>query len=348
LTLLLVGSYKKFDTNEYVQLLADEYIKQGIQVIFEEQNFLFSNFIPDVVHIQWPESIYRWKKLIGMDSVGLEFVENRLQWYKENKTKFVYTVHNLQPHDVSNEFDNDIYTLFLRYADIIVHHGSNSIQQIKNRYKDTVLSNHIIAPHGSYPFKKISNIKQSKEKYGLPNNKIIFTNFGLQRSYKGRDFNFNVFKRLKNKDVCYFTVGALVNGAQPFEISQEELCHRQVYKNIPSNEITDIIASTDVFFLGHSSGLNSGLISLAISYSKPIIFPDIGNFKEQAEGWEYYETYDVENINSAIQAITRMLNKLEKASFDTFDNSQWLIHNSWENHVKIILDEVKNCENNIY
>ena len=204
------------------------------------------------------------------------------------------------------------------------------------------MSNHIIAPHGSYPVKSIPPIEHVKDKYDLPKNKIIFTNFGLQRSYKGRDFNFNVFQTLKNKDVCYFTVGVLVNGRQPFEISQEELIHRQVYKNIPSNEITDIIASTDVFFLGHSSGLNSGLISLAISYSKPIVFPDIGNFKEQAEGWEYFETYEVGNINSAVNAIERMLAKLQQNPISTADNSRWLHKNSWNNHVNKILNALNN------
>ena len=67
-----MASYKKFNTNEYVELLADAYIRQNIQVIFEEQNFLFSNFVPDIVHIQWPESIYRWKQLIPMTLESLK------------------------------------------------------------------------------------------------------------------------------------------------------------------------------------------------------------------------------------------------------------------------------------
>lgn len=340
MTLLLVGSYKKFDTNEYVQLLADEYIKQGIQVIFEEQNFLFSNFIPNVVHIQWPESIYRWKKLIGMDSVGLEFVENRLQWYKENKTKFIYTVHNLQPHDDSIKFDNDIYALFLKYADIIVHHGKDSIDQIKQKYKETINSNHIVAPHGAYKSEVLPSKDSILEKYTLPKNKIICTNFGLQRSYKGRDFNIEVFKNLNLSDICYFCVGMLVGNSKPFEITQKELCHKQLYKKIPSNEVPEIISATDIFFLGHSSGLNSGLIPLAISYSKPVIFPDISNFKEQALGWEYFETYEIGNIDSAIQAILRMIIKLQQINIIKPNNSRWLLKNSWKNHVSTILKKL--------
>lgn len=282
LTLLLVGSYKKFDTNEYIQLLADAYIKKGIQVIFEEQNFLFSNFIPDIIHIQWPESIYRWKKLIQMDKEGLKLLEYKINWYKKNKTKIIYTVHNLEPHDNCEDFDIDVYKLFLKNCDLIIHHGNTSIDLIKNKYKETLNKKHIVAFHGSYPIQTLPKKIDAKNKYKIPKNKITFTNFGLQRNYKGRDFNLEVFKTLKEKNICYFTAGMLVGDTKAFDIPKEELFSIQIYKKIPNNELSDIISATDVFFLGHSSGLNSGLIHLALSYSKPIVFPDIGNFKEQA------------------------------------------------------------------
>ncbi|MEW6552568.1 MAG: hypothetical protein AB1389_10620 [Campylobacterota bacterium] len=340
MTLLLVSSYKKVDTNEYVELLADEYMKKGIQVIFEEQNFLYSNFIPDIIHIQWPESIYRWKKLLQMDTEGLKLLENRINWYKQNKTKIVYTVHNLQPHDNCETFDLEVYGVFLRNADIIVHHGKNSIKLIQDKYKETINSKHIVAPHGSYPVQKLIEKNIAQKKYAIPDNKIIFTNFGLQRSYKGGDFNLEVFKALNYKDICYFCAGMLVGDTKPFEIDQDELCTRQLYKKISPEELKDIISATDVFFLGHSSGLNSGLIHLAISYSKPIIFPDIGNFKEQADGFEFFETYEVANVESSIRAINRMLKKLEQNKNKIFNNLEWLNKNSWENHVNMILNEL--------
>lgn len=341
MTLLLVGSYKKFDTNEYVQLLADAYIKKGIQVIFEEQNFLFSNFIPDMIHIQWPESIYRWKKLIQMNNEGLKLLEDKIQWYKKNHTKIIYTVHNLQPHDNCEDFDIDVYKLFLKSADLIVHHGNKSIELIKNNYPETLESKHIVASHGSYPVLKTIGKEEAKKIYDIPINKITFTNFGLQRSYKGRDFNLEVFNSLENKkDLCYFTAGLLVGDTKPFEISQDELFTKQIYRKIPNDELKDIISLTDVFFLGHTSGLNSGLIHLAISYNKPIIFPNIGNFKEQAEDFDFYETYEVGNKNSAINAINSMLTKLKY--HQNLNNKKWIEKNSWENHVNIIIKEIEN------
>lgn len=342
MTLLLVGSYKMFNTNEYIQLLADAYIKKDIQVIFEEQNFLFSSFIPDIIHIQWPESIYRWKRLISMDSSGLKLLDDRIKWYKKNNTKIIYTVHNLQPHDNCEDFDINVYNLFLKNSDLIVHHGEKSIELIKKKYPETSKLKHIVAPHGAYPNQKLYEKDLIKEKYDIPNEKITFTNFGLQRSYKGTDFNLNVFKSLKNKDICYLCAGMLVGDIKPFEVSEDELFTKQIYKKIPHKEVKDIINITDVFFLGHSSGLNSGLIHLAISYSKPIIFPDIGNFKEQAKEFEFYETYEVGNEKSAKKAIIKMLKKLN--TYKNISNKKWKEHNTWENHVNIILKEIKGID----
>lgn len=342
MTLLLVGSYKKFNTNEYVQLLADAYIKKDVQVIFEEQNFLFSNFIPDIIHIQWPESIYRWKKLIQMDDEGLKLLENKILWYKKNGTKIIYTVHNLQPHDNCEDFDTDVYRLLLKNADLIIHHGKKSIDLIKRKYPETLKSKHIIAPHGSYPIQRTIKKEEAKKKYDIPINKITFTNFGLQRSYKGRDFNLDVFSSLKNKkDICYFTAGRLVGDTKPFEIPENELFTRQIYRKIPNDELRDIISLTDVFFLGHSSGLNSGLIHLAISYNKPIIFPDMGNFEEQAKEFDFYQMYKVGNVQSAKNAINKILIKLKEHEGNPPNNKIWLNKNSWDNHVNIILKELQ-------
>jgi len=336
MVVLLVGTYQKFNTNEYIKYVADAYMKNGIQVIFEEQNFMFSNFIPDIVHIQWPEALYRWKNLFTQDDNGLEKQKNRLIWYKKNKSKIVYTVHNLLPHDNANEFDKKVYEIILGYADIIAHHGKSSINIIKEYYPNTKKSKHIIAPHGPYKVENLPLKVKARKKYDLPNDKIVFTNFGLQRAYKGQEFSYNVFKKINDNNICFFSIGKLVGEKLNIDLSDTKTFIKYKYQSVPNDEVKYIISATDVFFLGHKSGLNSGLISLAISYKKPIIFPDIGNFKEQAKGWELYETYEVNNLKSAQFAINNIQKKLNIEK----DNNKWLQINSWDKHVKNILQEL--------
>ncbi|MEA2019861.1 MAG: hypothetical protein U9N59_15625 [Campylobacterota bacterium] len=333
MTVLLLGTYKKVNSNDYIQLVADAYIRAGYNVIFEEQNFMFSNFVPDVLHIQWPEAIYRWKKIISMNDTGLKQVQSRLQWYKNNNTKIVYTVHNLLPHENAIEFDIKIYSLMLEYSDIIAHHGQSSIDIIKKKYPITASKKHVVAPHGPYEKKELPLKSISKNKYNLPQDKLIYTNFGLQRIYKGQEFCFDLFdKWSNNNDVCFFSVGKLVHSFKALEENKYSFNYKKLYKVIPTNEVVDIISATDVFFLGHSSGLNSGLIALALTYKKPIIFPDIGNFKDQVDGWELYETYEVNNIDSALLALKRMHKRLNENI--NICNEKWLSLNSWDIHIK--------------
>jgi len=55
LTVLIVERIN--DANEYTKLLAEAYKTAGLSVIFDVQNFLYSNHVPDIVHVQWPEVI---------------------------------------------------------------------------------------------------------------------------------------------------------------------------------------------------------------------------------------------------------------------------------------------------
>ena len=46
--------------NSYVTSLIEAYKKADINVICGLHNFFYSNFIPDILHIQWPEKLYNW------------------------------------------------------------------------------------------------------------------------------------------------------------------------------------------------------------------------------------------------------------------------------------------------
>ena len=339
MTILIVGKYFGKNSNNYIQLLADSYMEMGHTVLYDVENFLFSNFIPDVVHIQWPEAFYRWQRLILSNDEGLGFLRNRLQWYRKNGVKFVYTVHNLLPHDTKDPFDYEVYSLLLENMDVIVHHGSSSIEIIKQKYPNTKNKKHIVAPHGHYNIEALPDKKDARKRLGLPQEKFVCTNFGLQRKYKGREFLYDLFLSCKKTDICFLTAGRLVGETEPFSNIPKERCHKEIYKQISFDEMLDIVSATDIFVLTHQSGLNSGLIALALTYAKPVLFPDIGNFKDQVKGWQWYETYEVGKLDLALNALERLYTRLKDKN--TLDNAEWLKQNSWHIHTKNIIDALK-------
>jgi len=348
--------------NHYIKNLANEYIKRGHSVIFGVNNFLYSSFLPDIVHIQWPEAIYKWSIKLPRNKNSLDLLKKRLEWYSKNNISIIYTVHNILPHENSDNFDKKFFNQILKNSNLVVHHGKSSIKKIKTEFPICRNSKHIIAPHGPYNYINY-NSKKAKNLYKLPLDKYVYLNFGAQREYKGNSFSKKVFKKWNNKNVFFFTIGEKKyyskNNNLYSKINRhlKKITNENVYKilnkftkkektilkSINNKEIPKIMAASDVVFLGHQSGLNSGILALAASYKKPIVFPDIGNFKEQLIGYHDFETYSVSNINSAKNAIKRINNKIKYKGPGkiNINNEKWLKENSWEKHVKVILSNIK-------
>ena len=358
-TVLLCERLNK--ANQYTEMLCDAYQKRGISVILDVQNFLFSDFIPEFVHIQWPEAIYAWRHHIPKDESSVRFINDRLRFYKEVNVPIVYTAHNLLPHTNSNSFDEDVYRLIVSLSDVIVHHGSFSVEKIKEVFPEGKTATHIVCPHGPYPY-AAANVENSRKRYHLPGGKFIYLNFGRQRQNKGGEFTRSVFHAWNNPGACLFTIGptSLAETNAPlFGEKRAKLlmkaktgyCNaksiyaqreKRYYRSIPEPEIKNIVAASDVFFLGHLDGLNSGILALAASFGKPVVFPDLGNFREQMEHWPWHEHYEVGNVPSAVSALDRMQRRIADIPVGTllFDNQTWKQENSWAKHVEKIYEAV--------
>ncbi len=332
--------------NSYCSQLGDAYSKRGHQVYYNATNFYFSNIIPDILHIQWPESLYKWQININSLPHGKESLIQRLEWYKNKGTKIIHTIHNIEPHEIEHSWETEIYETILEHSDLLIHHGSNSIALLNEKYKISSKKKAIVAPHGHYlkDYKHI-NQDEARKKLGLPLNVFIILNFGIQRAYKNNDFLQNVFNMLTIENKFLVNAGHKQIQKNHF-IKRIFSALKAINKNnnikdfnyyIPHSEISLFFNAANIVFLGHSKGLNSGILAMAATYSKPVIFPDIGNFKEQVAGW-ISESYDVNNILSAVKAVEKIALKMQSNKMP--DNTFWVKNNSWENHVKIILDNI--------
>ena len=338
--------------NGYIESLINAYTRAGHTVICDVNNFYFSGYMPDILHIHWPERLYKWHSLESIGGVDIyKTIKERLLWYKEKGTKIIHTIHNLNPHDSNHAFEEDIYQLIIEYADILVHHCNDSINFIIDRCSDASQKINIVCPHGDYLIHyKIIDQSHARQQYNIPSEKIVILNFGKQRPYKNENFIKTVIKDLECTSKCLLVAGRFENPGgnsssrlyfrarnrirKQFEYSKQ----RYIYRQIPTDEIPAILCSSDIVFLGQQHGLNSGLLSLAATYSKPVVCPDIGCFHASLSGWNH-ETYNAGNIADAVRALDKMCARVIeiKKEAASFDNSLWLTKHSWDRHVKNIL-----------
>jgi len=342
-------------TNSYVTSLIEEYKKQGIKIICGSRNFFHTNFVPDVLHIQWPEKVYNTYPFSALpEKEKAERIEERLKWFKQNNAVIVHTIHNIKPHIPSQpDFEKEIFRMVISYSDLLVHHCSKSIEMLKKNYPEAESKINILNHHPDYliDFREVKRT-DARNKLKLDKKDFIILNFGNQKKYKNEDFIESVFKELPIKEKYLLTAGDFIyagyKGFDSFKIKlrnklREKINYRNrkyFYKKISPNDLPFFFSGADIIFLGHSKGLNSGILPLAATFAKPVVFPDVGCFKEQMAGW-VFEAYASGDKKSAVQGILNIYNEIKTNKEKNFDNSMWLEKNSWKIHVKKVLDQVE-------
>jgi len=334
--------------NEYIPCLIKAYRENGNEVVTGSFNFYQSNYQPDVLHIHWPELLYRRHRLV-FDRPE-QVITERIRWYKSQGAKIVFTFHDIRPHEVNKEEQElQIYNSIITLSDIIVHHGQSSVKLAVAEYPVVGSKANIVCHHGDYLIQYRDISKQEARKHlNLPLNKFILLNFGNIRPYKGFDLLKKIFRRWRRKDKFLLVAGqySIPPGdllrrfyqKWSYNVSRHANNHRFYFQKIRNVDIGYYFSAADAVIITHTSGLTSGILAMAATFRKPAIYPEIGNFQEQMQDW-VAESYAVGNVNAALESLNRIADRCDRGV--VLDNSVWLARNNWTEHVERILSTVR-------
>jgi hypothetical protein len=330
--------------NGYIESLINAYSRAGHSVTSGANDFFYSDCIPDILHIHWPESLYLWHAPEGVNKdVVCRMMAERLAWFKSHGVTIINTIHNLKPHDGTTDTLSNVYRMVIEHADILVHHCTESINLLTDSYPAAMGRVNIVCPHGDYlNHYKFVGRDQARSHYGISMNKLVILNFGRQRPYKNEHFITTVFNRLRLQSKYLVIAGIFAYPARRkwlrirnrFRKFYPYRDRKYIYRSFPISEIPYIISIADIIFLGQRNGLNSGLTALAATYRKPVVCPDIGCFRQSLDSW-HHETYAAGDVEDATRALQRMCNRLP--GLGALDNSDWLRIHSWDVHVAGII-----------
>lgn len=342
---------EKPSLNGYIESLLGAYQRAGHAVICDPSNFLYSNFVPDVLHIHWPERITYWHQALQGMSAAQQVAKavERLAWYKARGTKIVQTIHNLVPHAAVNASGADAaFAGCLAHADIIVHHCQASVRETLKMYPAAGERANIVCHHGDYLLQfGEADAQDSRRRLGIPADAFVVLSFGRQRAYKNAEFVLQVFRALKVPRKFLLVAGNFDffhhRGGEVWRLKARNWLRQRapwrdrkfVYRDIKDAELPLFIAASDVFFLGQTRALNSGQLALAATFSKPVVYPQVGCFDEAMEGW-IAEAYPAGDAAGAVMALERIRARAGAVAGPP-DNSVWLARNSWDAHVAGIL-----------
>lgn len=250
----------------------------------------------DVIHLHFPEYltfVHQDAYTIGLTDELIAETATRLEYWAQ-RAKLVVTRHVLLPHDaLEDPMWEKMYAVFYRYADGVAHFAQASIDEFRQRYTGTKWFSgqeplHTIIPHHNYTsLPNVIGRNEARRRLGIPAKASVMLVFGAIRNDEEKQLILATFRNLK-------VPGKLLLVSRWREtlrkVSWIRLKYwlrdltRLYYRLHPSyhfnygfveEEDTQLYLNTaDVLFIPRLWVLNSGNITLGMTYGKVVVGPD--------------------------------------------------------------------------
>ncbi len=309
------------DLNPYVNVIVTGLARANCPVETGTASFWNADrFDYDIVHIQWPETLFDWRVPTAIE---LLFLRHRLKEVKQ-RAKVVYTHHNEVSHHANKDnaaILQELYSLLQAECDVMVH--------LDDASRATCLANpalrdktHVVIPIPVYDelYAPYANLDPaaSRRKLGLPLHKNIvlaFGNFRFEREkqlvsdaflglhdrhtlllapkwHRARDYDFNprhpMLLLRSARQAAWSWWNGLILGAK---------------KTVSDEEVASCFSAADVVFIQRLDDLNSGNIPMAFLYGKVAVGPDAGNIGAilKATGNPVFDPQNPGSVTSALR-----------------------------------------------
>lgn len=245
----------------------------------------------DIIHFQWPESIFNWETVKNED---IKILNLHLTNVKNRNIKIIYTRHNIKPHYSFDINRIKLYEIIESNCDVVIHLGNYSLHQFNLLNTENNIK-HYVVPHHTYDTLYSSNIDKNfaRKQLKIEDNKFVFLCFGAFRDNEERNMVIKSFTKLyyPNKLLLaprFYKYKINVKHPRAFvKAIFERLSFLQMSRNtklsakfINNQELPLYFTAADVVFIQRCQILNSGNIPMAFLFGKTVIGPKIGNVGE--------------------------------------------------------------------
>ncbi|MBM9538186.1 hypothetical protein [Desulfobulbus alkaliphilus] len=332
------------DLNPLVSLLisglrdAGCFVDQGTMMFWDRTLFDY-----DIVHIQWPETLFDWRI---PTEIELILLRQRLQEIRQ-RAKIIYTVHNRESHHANSESAailKELYTLVEQECDVMVHLGEASKAEYQNRPEFT-RQQHVMIPIPVYDalYSQFLSVtpKEAKGRLGVPQNKKIVLAFGNFRYEQEKQLVLSAVSALKKRHFCLvapkwykaheyffsFIYPMLsLRSARKYFWAWRNGLKLGVKKTMSDEEVALYFTAADVVFIQRVDELNSGNIPMAFLFRKTVLGPDQGNIGQwlRLTGNPVFDPVDNFSLQSALENALKLSDTDKGEENYTFAMTHWL------------------------
>ena len=281
---------------------------------------------PTYIHLDWITSFYYRRSLwMNFLSIPLFMIQLLIVKYVFN-IKLVWTLHNIQPHDLKHQ---KIHTFcrhfFAKQSSWIRIFSEDSVERVKQALK--VKDKFVVCPEGSYVdyYKNTISIIDAKQKFNIKENDFVYLYLGFIKPYKGIENLIENFNKLQIKKKKLIIAGNVLNKNYFNEIYTDDKNIQFVNRFIENDELQYFYKAADVVVLPFNKVENSGSVILAMGFKKVIVAPKMGVLLKRLinqQDFLYNEGELFQKLNLAYEN-KKSLGEIGKLNFDQLGKNNW-------------------------
>lgn len=255
--------------NPFQIQLMEALARTGRLDVFHGAGRLYWDEPYDIVHFQWPEASFNWR----IPSAGqVQAFKQAIRQHKRN-ARIVTTVHNFRPQPGME----DVYSTVYRATDCFIHLTDTSKAHFERKYPHR---RHVVIPHGDYGYyeRLPADDAALQEARADGNAGPMLLVFGALREAVEEELARRAFEAAAVTNARLVFAGDL-SFRIPTKVAAR-IRKRQdpgivrLHRRIEVDQVAPLIGGSRFLFLPRTGRLNSGVISLAMTFGKPIIVPD--------------------------------------------------------------------------
>jgi len=298
----------------------------------------------DIIHIQHEFGLFGcfWRgKICGLASYFFYLIISILK--KIKKYKIITTMHEVyEDKKIRSLIRKAYYRLrewpIIFFSDLIIVHTNKARQELISRAMKKKI---VTIPHGSYQTPIFLDELECKKRLGVEG-KWVITIFGFIHRKKGYEKILKILPNLENTvlliagspapwDAEY--VNQLSNIIKSMNLETKVIL---LTKFIEEENLPVIFNASDIILLPYEEITQSGVLSMALAYRKPVIASKLSTFLEVAQVYGCIEL--AESEEEWLNKIREILHSKEKKEIMKKASQKYWENTNWKNIAKLHLN----------
>ena len=260
-----------------------------------------------IFHLHWEDAAYR--QLSSMDGALAECQAflNRLEQFVDDGGLFLWTIHNLEPHD--GRYPAVHRALCEKLMKLVHQVHLHSYTAVAELERDRRLDRRkvVVIPHGNYcPVYRPAALPAAWSSAATSDTARRFLLFGRLGRYKGGELLVRAFAALNDVRTELMIIGKQIDPIDLTDLPPSVAGRITVLNRfLAEEEVPRLMAATDFVVAPYLASLTSGTILLAMTLGQPVIAPRFPTLQDLIIDGENGFLFEPRNETSLREALRR-------------------------------------------